>query len=104
MGGGHKLTNADIDRTLNETPDLIANALETWRMATLEREKIEALLYLQFKGDGEKRTADELKAMVRSDGSRYRVVLDEIKAESEYTRLYERLLAAKKAASLRTAF
>jgi hypothetical protein len=93
-----------IEIQLDKLPDLVAQALEVWRMATLEREKTEALLYLQFKGKGDKRTADELKAMVRSDSSRYEAVLKEIRAESDYTRLYERLLSFKKQASLRTAF
>ena len=70
---------------------------------TLEREKCEALLFLKFRA-GEKRTVDEIKALVRSDGGRYQAVLNELTAESEYTRLYERLLAAKRRASLRTAY
>lgn len=99
---GHQ--NAEIEHDLSTLPDLVADALQAWRIATLEREKIEGLLYLQFKGGEEKRTTDELKALVRSDGGRYMAVLAELKAEANYTRLLEKLYSSKKAASLRTAF
>ena len=96
--------NAGIEQNLDELPDAVANALERWRMASLQREKLEALLYLRFKADAGKRTSDELKAMVKADGGHYSASLAEIKAEIEYNRLYERLLSTKKLASLRTAF
>jgi hypothetical protein len=70
----------------------------------LEREKVEALLYVEFKGSEEKRTATDLKALIQSDGKRYAAVLDEIKAEATYTRVYEKLMCVKKQAALRTAF
>jgi len=38
------------------------------------------------------------------DCDKDQAVLNEITAESDYTRIYERLLAAKRRASLRTAF
>jgi len=96
--------NAQTEKDLSEGPDLVADSLFKWRKATIEREKTDALLFLQFKADGEKRTGDEIKAMVRADGGHYKAALDEAIAESEYTRLLERLYSAKKAASLRTAF
>ena len=96
--------NAGIEQSLDELPEQVADALQAWRLASLEREKLEALLYLKFKAGEGKRTSDEIKAMVRSDGERYAASLTELKAEVQYQRLYERLLSVKRLASLRTAF
>lgn len=96
--------NFDTEKQLEDLPDRVADALQAWRIASLEREKLEALLYMRFKGSGEKRTSDEIKAMVRSDALRYEASLKEIGAEVNYNRLYERLMSVKKVASLRTAF
>jgi hypothetical protein len=94
----------DLEESLEQLPDKVASSLLKWRKATLERERIEAILYLQYKAGVEKRTQDEIKALVRQDGGRYQSVLDEAVAESEHTRLNERLMCAKKEASMRTAF
>lgn len=99
---GHQ--NHGIEENLGELPDQVADALERWRLSSLEREKLEALLYLRFKGGEGKKTSDEIKAMVRSDGERYTACLTELKAEANHQRLYERLLSFKRLASLRTAF
>ncbi len=96
--------NAQIETDLSEGPDLVATALLKWRRATLEREKIEGVLYAKLKAGEEKRTSEEIKALVRADGGRYAATLIEIQAESDYVRLNERLMAAKKMAGLRTAF
>lgn len=98
------LLNADLETALGELPDKVADALKEWRVATLEVEKTEALLYLKHRGGNFKRTADEIKAMVKSDQGRYEVCLKEALAESEYNRLNERLMSWKKLASLRTAY
>ena len=94
----------NIEAELERLPDLVADELLKWRKSTLEREQIEALLYAQFKGEDKERSATEIKAMIQSNGDRYNAVLREITAESEYTRLMERLMSVKKAASFRTAF
>lgn len=96
--------NLDIEKALDELPELVADALEKWRIATLDREKTEALLYVKFKGGVLPITSMEIKSMVNADGERYGKVLEEIKAESNYKRLEERLLAMKKRASLRVAY
>lgn len=96
--------NYDIESSLENLPDQIASFLEIWRTKTLDRETTEALLYLKFKGEDKERSATEIKALVHSDKGRYKVVLDELKAEAQYTRLLEKLLSAKKLASLRTAY
>ena len=96
--------NSQLEEALERGPDEVADALELWRTATLNREKTEAILYLRFKGEDKERSATEIKALVHSDSLRYSDVLREIKAESGYERLYERLLANKKRADLRTAF
>jgi len=96
--------NDDLEKSLSELPDKVADNLLKWRKATLEREKEEALLYIGFKGIDTKRTATEIKALINSSDSRYQSVMKEIMAEAEYNRLNEKLLAAKKSATLRTAF
>lgn len=96
--------NFDLEKALDEGPDLIADALEKWRVASLGREKIEALLYATVKGGSEKITATEIKARINSDPHRYEAVLVEIKAEANYTRLLERHLANKKRAGFRTTY
>lgn len=96
--------NMDIEGDLEKLPDQVAEALQLWRVATLNREKLEAVLYAGFKGNDPQRTATEIKACINASESRYNSVLEEIKCETEYTRLYEKLLSAKKRASLRTAF
>lgn len=97
--------NEGLEQQLEELPDIVADALLKWRTATLEREKTEALLYLRFRAGGEeKRTTEEIKALVRSDDGRYSAVLEESKAESDYERVKERLLCKKKLSDLRTAF
>jgi hypothetical protein len=96
--------NAGLEQSLDQLPDLVADALQAWRLASLEREKLEALLYLRFKGGEGKKTSDEIKAMVRSDGERYTKCLAELLAETNYQRLLERLYSVKKLAALRTAF
>ena len=96
--------NMEIEDALEKLPDKVADQLLLWRTATLNREKTEALLFLKFKASGNDRTATEIKAMVHSDESRYAAVLEELKAESNYERLYERLMSFKKRADLRTAY
>ena len=98
------MSDQDTEAILLNFPDLVADALIKWREATLAREKTEALLYLSFKGQDTDRSATEIKAMINSSESRFKDVLTEIQAEGEYNRLYEKLLGAKKIASLRTAY
>lgn len=100
--------NAEIEKVLEEFPDLVADALAKWRRATAEREKAEGLAYMRIKGaseaDGIKRTPGELRAMTNQDEKRFASVLLEIEAEANYTRHYEKLLSAKRLSALRTAF
>lgn len=98
--------NQQIESDLETLPDKSADALFEWRKATLDREKTEALLYLRFKAEsiGEKKTVSDIDAMVDADDGRYLVKLKEASAESEYERIYEKLLAAKKISDIRTAF
>lgn len=98
------LGNSDIEQSLDTLPDQVASALERWRISTLDREKCEALLYAQFKGEGKDRTATEIRSLIHADERRYNAVLDEIKMEASYNRLYETLMACKKKADLRTAY
>lgn len=98
--------NLDLEAALETLPDEVAKAQEQWHIFSLDREKMEALLYARFKGEDKDRSATdtEIKAMVHADGDRYQAVLAEIKAEANYIRVYERLLSVKKRASLRSAF
>lgn len=96
--------NIEIEKAITELPDLVAHRLHDWMVAKLDREKTEALLHMEHKATESKKTTEDLKALVRSDQRRYEAMMNEIKAETEYKRLYEKLLSAKKLADLRTAF
>lgn len=92
-----------LEGQLDALPDQVAAFLETWRKMTLERERCEALLYARFKGEDKDRSATEIKEMIKADASRYQAVLNEIKAEAQYIKVYETLMSIKKKASLRVA-
>ena len=94
----------DLEKDLDALPEEVSEALKAWRMATLEREKKEALLYIEYKGSGLSMTATEIRASINSNSERYGAVLKEVEAESRYNFLYEKLLAAKKKAGLRISY
>lgn len=96
--------NERLQKLLEQGPEAVSKALSNWRIKTLEREKLEAILYTTFKGNGEKRTSDEIKALIRQDNARYHAMLEEIEAETEYTRVNEKHLSNKKIAALLSAF
>ncbi len=96
--------NGEIEQELIDLPEMVADSLLKWRTKTLEREKTDALLYLRFKAGEPGRTATEIKALINSSEGHFSANLEEAKAESRYTFLNEKLMAAKKVASLRTAF
>lgn len=101
---GYINNNDDIEKDLEELPVKVSEALLSWRKASLEREKVQALLYLQFKMSPNKQTENEIKARVESSDERYGIALKEAEAEANYNYLYERLLSVKKISGLRTAF
>lgn len=98
------MANPELEKQLEVLPDVVADRLLTWRTATFKREKHEAILYAKLKGEDAKRTADEIKALIRSEHLRCDLVLAEIKEEAEYTRYNERLMSFKRLAALRGAF
>jgi hypothetical protein len=98
------LIASDLEEALETLPEVVAQCLLNWRKATLDREKTEASLYLQFKGLDAGKTATEIKAMIHESKERYEAVLSEISCESVYTAKYETLLAMKHKARLREAF
>lgn len=98
------MSNVDLEKALAEGPDLVAKALLDWRKATLDRERVEATLYGRFKAEDSERSATEIKYLIHNSQERYQAVLMEISCESVYNAKNETLLAAKKLASLRTAF
>lgn len=95
---------AELQEDLKSLPDQVASFLFVWRQKTLEREKKEALLSLRFKVENPSRMATEIKAMVHADDERFKVCLDEARAEAQYTKVYEILMAAKRLAGIREAF
>lgn len=95
--------NAQLEADLETLPDEVSTVLMNWRIATLNRERVESLLHARLRADTTRTMAD-IKSSINGDPDRYEAVLNEIKAEAEHTRLLERLLCAKKLASLRTAF
>lgn len=98
------MIKTDLEVDLERLPDLVAKALETWRRLTLDRERTEALLYIEFKGQDKERSATEIKALINAAPLRYAACLEELKAEAEHTRVLEKLLCVKKEASFRTNF
>lgn len=94
----------DLERQLEELPDLVSDAQVNWGIKKLEREKIEALLHMKCRADSFKYTVGDIKAIINSDDKRYMAMFEEIKAEAQYNRLYEKLMSAKKLAQLRTAY
>lgn len=96
--------NSSLEEALEKLPEEVARALLNFRKATLDRERLEANLYLTFKSQGPDLTATEIKAKVNASQERYEAVLAEIAFESVYTAKEQTLMAKKKEASLRTAF
>lgn len=95
-----------IEEDLESLPDLVADALGEWRFKEAEKKQEGARLLLAFKAQqtGKGLTMTELKAMVETDPGYYQMCLNCVTSESNYVRLYERLMAAKKTASMRAAF
>jgi hypothetical protein len=100
------MNDAEITTILDTFPDKVAEALERFRTAGVEKDRVYARAYLEFKARsaGEKITASEIESMVKADQRYYEAALDEITAESGYVKAHERLMAAKKQASMRAAF
>jgi hypothetical protein len=98
------MSHVDLEKQLTELPDLVAQCLLDWRTSTLERERIEAKLYLGIKAKYPDEKAADIKARLNESDERYRAVLLEITQESIYNAKLETLMAAKKLASLRTAY
>ena len=98
------MSNIDLEKTMAELPDLVADALLVWRTATLDKDRLHAQLYITYRSTNPEMTSVEIKARIGDDDRYYQASLSELKAEAEYNRLNERLMAAKKLASLRTAF
>lgn len=102
------LTNAQVEEQLEELPDKVAEALLVWRKATIERETVEAILFVEKKkaalASGGPAGDDYIKSLVRSDENRRAACECEAAAESIHCRLYERLLGAKRQAAVRAAF
>lgn len=94
----------NLERQLEELPDLIYKAKLEWRTQTRDRKRVDALLRARFKMENHDRNSADLKALIESDSTHYEACLKEDVAEAEYERLYEKHMSNKKIASLRTAF
>jgi hypothetical protein len=94
----------EMTEVMDTYPDLVADALATWKRAGIEKDRIFARQYLELKarsvGLG-KVTVSELESNVRATEEHYQAALAEVVAESEYVRVYEKLMSAKKQASMR---
>lgn len=96
--------NEDLERSLLELPDDVALAKRKWSEASLHRKEIEAEWFLHFKGSLEKATVKEIECRAQLEKEVHDSSMEELIAESEYIRLYEKLLSDKTIAKLRTAF
>lgn len=100
------MTNAEIEAAMETLPDIVGDALYNFKAAIIDKERLCAKTFLEFKARsaGEKITVAEIEAMVKADVDCYKAALNEVSWESEYTKWNEKLMAAKKMASLRSAF
>lgn len=102
------MNNEYIVKELEKLPDEVADALLVWRKATAERERVEGYAHLKLKAEasafGDRLTVKDLKAKVLQDVEVSNAILAEIMAETTHMRLYERLMALKKTATIRGAF
>lgn len=102
------LTNIQIEEALEKLPDEVADALLVWRRATIERETVEARLFVEKKryamSGGGPSGDDFIKALVRCEDSRKIACECEAAGEAIWSRKYERLLGLKRASAIRTAF
>lgn len=97
---------AGIGEDLNTLPDRVADAQKNWKAKEAELKHERARAYLGYKAKliGTDPTQGDLRAMVDNDESIYKLSLECVTSESEYTRLMEKLMAAKRMASMRSAF
>ena len=102
-GRGERLME-NIEELLSELPEKVAIALQVWRLRTLERKRIEAVLYLRHKGEDPKMTKDEINAHIELDAERHQKMLEEIMAETKYKELSDEQMAVKKKASIRVQY
>lgn len=100
------MTNAEIEAAMETLPDVVGDALYNYKMAIIDKERLCAKTFLEFKARsvGEKITIAEIEAMVTADLECYKAAMEEAKQESEFTKWNEKLMAAKKMAAMRTAF
>lgn len=100
------MTNEEIVDVMDRYPDQVADALELFKKAGIEKERLHAKTFLEIKARsaGEKITIAEIEAMVKADLECYKAALYEVEMESLYMKFYEKLMAAKKQASMRAAF
>ena len=100
------MDNAKITEILDTYPDKVADALKKWKTAKIDLDRLDAKLYLTIRAEhaGEKLPVREIEAIMKGSGEHYAAAIAEVVAESEYTALYEKLLAAKRESSMRTAF
>ncbi len=100
------MTDAEIIEAMDTLPDIVADALYIFKAAGIDKERLHAKTFLEFKARsvGEKITVAEIEAMVKADVDCYKAALAEVEKESQYVKFNERLMAAKKQAAMRTSF
>lgn len=95
---------SDLEEALDSLPRKRANALQDWEMMTLEREECHALLYAEFKAADEKRSATDLKELIRADKRYLDKMIAEIRGHAQYEFLNEKLMATKKLADFSSSY
>jgi hypothetical protein len=98
------LTNQEIDLMLSTYPDKIAVAYQVYQTAEAEVRRMRGKVYLELKALHPDHKETHLKSMVENNEKVYTAQMAAIQAEAEHNRLYEKLMCAKKLASLRAAF
>jgi hypothetical protein len=100
------MERSEMENVIETYPDLIAEAQSRYELAEEERKMIYANKYytLTLEHSNQKTTTKFIEAMILRDPEHHSAKIKEIMAHEEYTRLNEKLMAAKKLCDHRTAF
>lgn len=91
----------NIEELLSELPEKVSLALKEWRIKTIEKKRIEAVLYLKYKLEIPGITKDGINAHTELNPEHHEKVVEEINAEVKYKELSDEQMAVKKKAGLR---
>jgi hypothetical protein len=104
QGLERSFTTSEIDLILSTYPDKVADAFQAFKEAEADVRRERGRSYLRIKAKNPNFKQDHLRALVEDDDAVYKAQMAAIAKEAEYSRLYEKLLSAKKLSALRSAY